>query len=83
MDAEKSLVPVQGGLPWALVTPDGRSIEGWGADGREPRRFASAGAALAFSAAQGEPWKSSCTAKNVETGEEVGPARLAENGGGA
>jgi len=68
-------------LPWVLETPDGRVIEGDGPDGRDARRFASSGDALAFSAAQGEPWRSGCVARNVETGEVNAPARLAVNGG--
>lgn len=65
--------------PWVLETPDGRAIEGCGVDGREARRFPSSGAALAFAAAQGEPWKSGCVARNVGTGEVNGPARVATN----
>lgn len=69
--------------PWVLETPDGRVIEGEGPDGRDARRFASSGDALAFSAAQGEPWKSACVARHVETGEVNAPARLVPTGGGA
>lgn len=48
---------------------NGKPVEGAGDDGRQPRVFASAEAAMAYAQSQGEPWATGCTATPATAGD--------------